>query len=80
MSSTLYVPRYVLIKLTISRFEKGAAILKTEDNNTVVWPENKLPKDVQPGSVLLFNIFGDAVSKGDNQNLAKEILNEILDC
>ena len=70
----------MLIKLTINRFEKGAAILKTEDHNTVIWPKNKLPKNAQTGSVLLFNIFGDSISPPDNKNLAKEILNEILNC
>ncbi len=68
----------MLIKLTINRFEKNAAILKTEDDCTVIWPENKLPENAKIGSVLLFNIFGDYASSQNNKGLAKEILNEIL--
>ena len=70
----------MLIKLTIDRFDKNAAILKTEDGHTVIWPKNKLPDNAQPGLVLLFNIFGNTDSLLDNKNLTKEILNEILDC
>jgi len=70
----------VLIKLTINRFEQNAAILKTEDNRTIIWPADKLPPNTKIGSVLLLNIFGDSASSPNNQDLAKEILNEILDC
>ena len=39
------------LELTIDRFEGTKAILKSEDNETVVWPRNKLPKDVKEGSI-----------------------------
>lgn len=70
----------MLITLTIIRIEKNAAILKTSDNNTVIWPINKLPQDVKIGSVLFFNISENSIDASDNQILAKKILNEILNC
>lgn len=69
----------MLIKLTLNRFEGNAAILKTEDDNTAVWPKSKLPANARPGSVLIFNILGDSIRSDDNKEIAKGIVNEILD-
>jgi len=68
----------MLAKLTLNRFENNAAILKTEDNCTIIWPKSKLPGNIKPGSVLIFNILGDSVKGKNNKEIAKEILNEIL--
>ncbi len=68
----------MMLKITIDRFENDQAVLKTEDNETINWPKEKLPKDANEGSVLLFNITYDAKSEADGKKLAKDILNEIL--
>ncbi len=67
------------IEFTIDRFEGEKAILKNEDNETIVWPKNKLPKDVKEGSILAFMIADKAEDKNNKEDLAKDILNEILD-
>lgn len=66
------------IKLTIDRFEGDKAVLKTEDGDTIVWPKNKLPIDTHESKVLNFNILNDEETEKDKKELAKEILNEIL--
>ena len=68
----------MLIKLKLQEFKGEAAILKSESGETAVWPKSKLPENIQIGSVLVFNIFGDSVKSGSNREIAKEILNEIL--
>ena len=67
------------IKLTIDRFENDKAILKTEDRSTIIWPKNQLPANSHEGMVLVFNIIDDLQAEKDKKQLAKEILNEILD-
>ena len=66
------------ISLVIDRFENGKAILKTNGNDTIVWPKNKLPENLQEGSVLNFKIINNKTKEVDQKNLAKDILNEIL--
>lgn len=65
--------------LTIDRFEGDKAVLKTEDNNTIVWPKDKLPNQAKEGEVLTFTITNDIEAEKDKKELAKNILNEILD-
>jgi len=68
----------MLISLTIDRFENGKAVLKTDDNETIIWPKNKLPENLKEGSVLNFKIIGNKTEEEDKKKLAKDILNEIL--
>lgn len=64
--------------LLIDRFEQNQVVLKTNDNKTIVWPKNKLPHDIKEGEVLIFNINTNVEVKNDKKELAKSILNEIL--
>jgi len=66
------------ISLTIDRFEGDKAVLKTDDKQTIIWPKAKLPRSAQEGSVLSFVISGSAAADADSKELAKNILNEIL--
>lgn len=68
----------MLIELTIDRFENEKAILKTENNEIIVWPKNKLPKNSKEGSIIAFSIADSNDQKNNNKQLAKNILNEIL--
>jgi hypothetical protein len=65
-------------KVTIDRFEGDKAVLKTEDNQTIVWPKNKLPQDVKESSVLNIVLSLDSHVEDTDKKLAKDILNEIL--
>jgi len=69
----------MLIKLTIDRFEEDKAVLKTEENETIIWPKNKLPKNLNEGAKLLFLITNNKEEEKLGKQLAKDILNEILD-
>lgn len=68
----------MIIKITIDRFEGNEAILKTEDNETVVWPRGKLPENSLEGTVLMFAVTNSGKTTEDDKKLAKDILNEIL--
>lgn len=64
------------IKLIIERIENGQAVLKTEDGQNIIWPANKLPEPINEGAVLNISINN---KEQTNKQLAKDILNEILD-
>ncbi len=67
------------MKLIIDRFEGDKAILKTEDGKSIIWLKNKLPDNCHEGMTLTFTIGDDAQTEEEKRELAKKILNEILD-
>lgn len=67
------------IKLTIDRFEGGKAVLKTENNDEIIWPKKILPEQARESMVLNFNIQNNLQAEKEKKELAKDILNEILD-
>lgn len=69
----------MILKLTLDRVEGEQAVLKTEDGATIVWPKNKLPAEAKEGSVLEFQIKDDQTAELEKKEMAKTILNEILD-
>jgi hypothetical protein len=66
----------MIVKLIIDRIEKDKAVLITKDNESIVWPVSKLPKNATEGAEFQFNIVD---AKGGDKDLAKDLLNEILD-
>ena len=68
----------MLLTLIIDRFEEDKAVLKTDDNQSIIWPKNKLPADLKEGSALTFAISEDKLKEAGSAKLAKDILNEIL--
>lgn len=66
------------IKIVVDRFEGEKAILKTETKESIIWPKDKLPKSTLEGMVLNFSINNDKDSTTEKEDLAKDILNEIL--
>ena len=69
----------MIVKVTIDRFEEGKAVLKTKDKQTITWPKDKLPENIHEGSVLRIAISTDQATEIVDKELAKDILNEILD-
>ncbi|MFH1428034.1 MAG: DUF3006 domain-containing protein [Patescibacteria group bacterium] len=67
------------IKIVIDRFENDKAVLKTEDGQTIIWPKAKLPSDSKEGAVLNFIISSNQQTEDEKKEMAKNILNEILD-
>jgi len=68
----------MIIKATIDRFEEEKAILKTEDNENIIWPKNKIANNLKEGSSVMIMITDDKKDEESNKKLAKDILNEIL--
>lgn len=66
------------IKITIDRLENDKAVLQTEDGQSIIWPKDKLPAGAREGMALNFNILSDIETEKSKRELAKEILNEIL--
>ena len=66
------------LELTIDRIENDKAVLKTKDNETIIWPKSKLPLDAKDGSVFYFLIKNAEEKEQAEHELAKNILNEIL--
>lgn len=69
----------MVIELKIDRFEEEKAVLKTDENDTIIWPKSKLPRDIKEGSLLAFSIKSDSEGTNENSQIAKDILNELLD-
>lgn len=59
-------------KLTFERKEKGSAYFKDSNDKTIVLPEEYVSKELKEGDFIYL-----AISEEDN--LAKDILNELLD-
>jgi hypothetical protein len=68
----------MILTLIIDRFEGEQVVLKTENNETVLWPKNLLPIESKEGTALVFAITSDNDKEQDSKKLAKNILNEIL--
>ncbi len=66
------------IKLSLDRFEDDRAILKTEEGHYISWPTSLLPKDVKEGEAVSFSVHTDKEKTTKNKEVAKSILNEIL--
>jgi hypothetical protein len=69
----------MIITLTIDRFEEENAVLLTENGEIIVWPKNKLPEGAVEGVILKFSILRNEEEEKEKREIAKEILNEIMD-
>jgi len=65
-------------KITIDRFEDDQAILKTTTGETIAWPKKLLPQNCAEGDSLVFTAMSEKEKTEKNKELAKTILNEIL--
>ena len=65
------------IIFSVDRFEGDKAILAT-DGFSVIWPKSKLPAGSHEGSSIVMEIKTDKDVQKNNQELAKDILNELL--
>jgi hypothetical protein len=67
------------LNITIDRMENDNAVLKTNDNKTIIWPRHHLPEGSREGSVLIFDINSSHEEEKEQKQRVKDILNEILD-
>jgi len=61
--------------LTIKEISSQKVTLKDNDNNLIYLPKDKLPREITIGQLINLQINFDSTS---HDNLAKEILNELL--
>lgn len=64
------------IELLVDQVNDDRVTLKTADDQVIYWPTNKLPNNLKEGSTVKFSIDDKDLEEKDN--VAKEILNEIL--
>jgi len=60
------------LNFSINKIENNQAVLKDESGRLINWPADLLPPNSKAGDKINFNI-------GEEENQAKNILNEILD-
>ena len=66
------------LEAVIDRIEDDYAILVFEDNQTLMVPAEKLPYGYNEGTVLHVTFISDKESTKKSEDLAKQILNDIL--
>ncbi len=63
---------------TIDRLEENFAVIKLTTGQEIFWDKNNLPADCVAGDTLTFTIAKDEKTTQNNEQLAKDILNQIL--
>jgi hypothetical protein len=63
---------------TVDRFEEGIAIIKLETGASLLWPKEKLPPQTNEGMLVKISINTDLDKTQGHEDLAKNLLNEIL--
>jgi hypothetical protein len=65
------------LELFVEQINDDRITLKTADEQIIYWPTDKFPKNIKEGEVINFSINHSSSPEGND--LAKNILNEILD-
>lgn len=66
------------IKATVDRIEENKAVILSDDGQTLLWPIENLPEDTSEGTVVYINLTKSEIGEQERENLAKDILNEIM--
>lgn len=63
----------------IERLEESSAVIILENNQKIVWPKNKIPQSIlKEGQAIKISILSDQKSMEKQEQLAKDLLNELL--
>lgn len=62
----------------VENIDGNKVILLTQDNQRIIWPKDKLVKDIKPGHIINFNVLSQEELASSQKDLAKEILEEIF--
>lgn len=65
-------------QLTLNRLDQDQAILTDKSGRNFIFPANQLPAGSQPGTILTCLIINPSQPGNSDQQLAKDILNELL--
>ncbi|MFH1187728.1 MAG: DUF3006 domain-containing protein [bacterium] len=66
------------IKAVIDRIEESKAVIRSDDGQILLWPIENLPENTAEGSVVYISLTKSEIEERERENLAKEILNEIM--
>lgn len=66
------------IKAVIDRLEGEFAVIKTEDEQEILWPVKYLPEDAKEGTAIRLFLSTSKTEEEERTKLAKTLLNEIL--
>jgi exosome complex RNA-binding protein Csl4 len=66
------------IKAKLLDFQKESALLQTEDNQKIIWPKDRLPENIKVGDDLKLRVLSAEQDEIGKEELAKAILNQIL--
>lgn len=66
------------LSCTLDRFDNGQAVLEFGNRQTLTIARRYLPKDAKEGLVLQVELLTDRLATKRRENLAKAILEEIL--
>jgi len=66
------------LKATLDRFEEDWAIFSINDGKQIIWPKDKLPQGLEEGAVIKIKLYTSQDEEKERRELAKNILNEIL--
>jgi len=67
-----------LSKGIIDHFEGTNAIIILGDNQKLLWPTKNLPDNIKEGEVIKLALTTDKLEKENSEQLAKNLLNQIL--
>ena len=66
------------IEATIDRIEEDICVFILENNEKLILPIGKLPTGCKQGDVVILTIEKSKGKTEERENLAKDVLNEIL--
>lgn len=66
------------LKAIVDRIEESKAVIRSDDGQTLLWPIENLPEDTSEGSVVYISLTKSEVEEQERENLARDILNEIM--
>ena len=67
------------IRGTIDRFEGDTAVIRTDDQKDILCPKSVLDATLVAGDAVTLRIEKNQAETGSQSELAKEILNQILE-
>ncbi len=76
MSGKLRTP--YSLKVILDRFEGDYAIFFINNGKQILWPKDKLPQGLEEGAVIKIKLYTSQGEEREQRELAKNILNEIL--
>jgi len=66
------------INAVVDRLEGDFAIIRTFDQQELLWPKNNLPSNVKEGSAVQLILKTDQELEQDQQKLAQAVLREVF--